>query len=220
MILNYIDLFAGAGGLSEGFINQGFVPIAHVEYDKAACYTLKTRAAYHYLKQNNQENIYYSYLKAEIDRSKLYSYIPKQILESVINAEIGKENKHIFKSIDSSLKGKSVDLIIGGPPCQAYSLVGRAPLKHKKDDERTKLYIQYGRFLKKYQPNVFVFENVPGLISAAEGLYFKNLQKYYKSLGYKVEAKLLNSFDFGVVQHRVRVINYHWMEKELGVLIP
>ncbi len=217
--LNYIDLFAGAGGLSEGFVREGFSPIAHVEYDKAACFTLKTRVAYHYLKESKKEEIYYSYLKGEINRSKLYSYIPENIINSVINAEIGKDNSAIFNSIDNSLQGKEVDLIIGGPPCQAYSLVGRAPLKHKKDDERTKLYIQYGRFLKKYQPKVFVFENVPGLLSAADGLYFKNLKKYYKSLGYKVDAKLLNSFNFGVVQHRVRVIIIGW-KKELNFSYP
>jgi DNA (cytosine-5)-methyltransferase 1 len=56
--LNYIDLFAGAGGLSEGFIREGFHPIAHVEMNKNACETLKTRAAYHWLKENNQEEIY------------------------------------------------------------------------------------------------------------------------------------------------------------------
>ncbi|MGC4041199.1 MAG: DNA cytosine methyltransferase [Flavobacterium sp.] len=217
--LTYIDLFAGAGGLSEGFVKQGFIPVAHVEYDKAACFTLKTRAAYHYLKETKREDIYNSYLKGEINRDKLYSHVPQNIVDSVINAEIGKDNAFIFNSIDNSLEGKEVDFIIGGPPCQAYSLVGRAPLKHKKNDERTKLYIQYGRFLKKYQPKVFVFENVPGLLSAADGLYFKNLKKYYKSLGYEVDAKLLNSFDFGVVQHRVRVIIIGW-KKGLNFSYP
>ena len=52
--INYIDLFAGAGGLSEGFINAGFRPIAHIEMNKDACNTLKTRLAYHWLKSNNQ----------------------------------------------------------------------------------------------------------------------------------------------------------------------
>ncbi|MCO5230361.1 MAG: DNA cytosine methyltransferase [Chitinophagales bacterium] len=59
--LNYIDLFAGAGGLSEGFIRAGFNPIAHVEMNKDACDTLKTRAAYHWLKENGKEKIYYDY---------------------------------------------------------------------------------------------------------------------------------------------------------------
>lgn len=217
--IRYIDLFAGAGGLSEGFYSQGFTPVAHVEYDKAACFTLKTRLAFHFLKKNGNIKLYYKYLKGEIDRKQLYSYIPEDVLKSVINAEIGVENKMIFDSIDDLLQNKDVDLIIGGPPCQAYSVVGRAPLKHKKDDERTRLYVQYGRFLKRYSPKMFVFENVPGILSAANGQYFRNLQSYYKRLGYKVEAKLLNSFDYGVVQHRQRVIIIGW-KKELDFSYP
>lgn len=53
----YIDLFAGAGGLSEGFMRAGYKPLAHVESDKAACFTLKTRLAYYYLKENNKPDI-------------------------------------------------------------------------------------------------------------------------------------------------------------------
>ena len=83
--LNYIDLFAGAGGLSEGFIRAGFTSIAHVEMDKAACYTLKTRTAYHYLKANKQVDKYIDYLRGDIDRDKLYSFIPQEEMESVIN---------------------------------------------------------------------------------------------------------------------------------------
>ncbi|MEB4760178.1 DNA cytosine methyltransferase [Chryseobacterium indologenes] len=213
-IIKYIDLFAGAGGLSEGFHKQGFVPVAHVEYDKAACYTLRTRTAFYFLKKTGNIDFYYKYLKGEITRKEFYSYIPESLLDSVINAEIGAENERIFNTIDSLLGNESVDLIIGGPPCQAYSIVGRAPLKHKKDDERTRLYIQYGRFLKKYNPKMFVFENVPGILSAANGQYFKNLQNYYKRLGYKVEAKLLNSYDYGVVQHRQRVIIIGWKKDQ------
>ena len=65
--LNFIDLFAGAGGLSEGFIRDGFEPIAHVEMDEAACYTLKTRTAYHYLKGKQKFDEYVKYLKGEIN---------------------------------------------------------------------------------------------------------------------------------------------------------
>ena len=63
--LNYIDLFAGAGGLSEGFIRAGFTPIAHVEMNKDACDTVKTRTAYHWLKENKKEKTYHDYLKSE-----------------------------------------------------------------------------------------------------------------------------------------------------------
>ena len=67
--LNYIDLFAGAGGLSEGFIRAGFTPIAHVEMDKAACNTLLTRAAYHYLKEVNKLNLHTDKKKRKIVHS-------------------------------------------------------------------------------------------------------------------------------------------------------
>ena len=63
---NFIDLFAGAGGLSEGFIQAGFNPIAHVEMNQFAAQTLVTRSAYYYLKQTNQLNTYYRYLRGEI----------------------------------------------------------------------------------------------------------------------------------------------------------
>src|SRR5690606_40658628 len=90
--LNYIDLFAGAGGLSEGFLKAGFEPVAHVEIEKAACFTLRTRTAYHYLKSKNKLHIYNSYLKGEIFRNELYNNIPTELLESTIDLAIGPEN--------------------------------------------------------------------------------------------------------------------------------
>ena len=61
-MLTFIDLFAGAGGLSEGFIRAGYTPLAHIEMDKYACDTLKTRAAFHWLKANNKLQVYKKYL--------------------------------------------------------------------------------------------------------------------------------------------------------------
>ena len=134
--LNYIDLFAGAGGLSEGFIRAGFTPIAHVEMDKAACNTLRTRAVYHYLKTNNKFKTYISYLKGEITREQLYINAPKEILDSIINLPIGDENNEIIhQQIQKSLGKRNVDFIIGGPPCQAYSLVGRSRSKTKMEGD-------------------------------------------------------------------------------------
>lgn len=213
--LTFIDLFAGAGGLSEGFIRAGYEPIAHVEMDEAACYTLKTRAAYHYLKENNRLPIYYDYLKGKISRKEFYEIVPEEILNSVINQPISDQtNKSIFEKIDALRKNKEVDIIIGGPPCQAYSYIGRAALKPKVDDkdERTTLYIQYGRFLNKYKPKLFVFENVPGIKTAGNGKYYRNLRKYFKKIGYELDDRLINSYEFGVVQKRERLIIIGWRE--------
>ena len=74
---NYLDLFAGAGGFSEGFIRAGFNPIAHVEMDSAACYTLQTRMAYHWLRENNNLERYTDYLKRTINRTEFYESCPK-----------------------------------------------------------------------------------------------------------------------------------------------
>lgn len=217
--ITYIDLFAGAGGLSEGFIRSGFKPLAHVEADKAAAFTLKTRLVYHYLSDKKKKHIYEKYLKGAVSREELYAEAPKELLDTVINEKIGDANQKIFTYIDRLIDGRTVDIIIGGPPCQAYSVVGRAPLKHRIDDERTKLYIHYGRFLTKYKPKAFLFENVPGILTAGNGEYFKNLQTYYKRIGYDVEARILNAQDYNVIQSRTRVIIMGW-QKNLGWAYP
>jgi len=219
--MNFIDLFAGAGGLSEGFINAGFIPIAHVEMDKAACNTLLTRTVYHHLKNTPEISQYISYIKDEgVSRKELYALLPKEKKESVINLPIGdKSNPTIFSKIDALKGNQTIDLIIGGPPCQAYSVVGRGALKHKEKDERKTLYIQYGKFLERYKPNLFVFENVPGLLSSEDGLHFNNLKEYFGNLGYEVQAKLLNAYDFEVVQNRLRVIIIGW-KRELNLSYP
>ena len=90
----FIDLFAGAGGLSEGFIRAGFEPIAHIEMKKEACDTLRTRAAFHYLKDNNQLDVYKDYLfhkQEKEDGSKLWNQVPKDVIDTVIQSEIGEK---------------------------------------------------------------------------------------------------------------------------------
>ncbi len=204
----FIDLFAGAGGLSEGFMRVGYKPIAHVEMDEAACFTLKTRVAYQYLKSKNKFDEYVKYLKGYIDRETLYALVPKEEMESVINLALSDDNnKEIFKQIDALLDGKGVDLIIGGPPCQAYSLVGRARSKDgMKSDPRNLLYLQYAKYLKKYTPKLFVFENVLGLRSAGGGEYFSKMKDEFDKIGYNVQDFLFNANDFGVLQNRRRII--------------
>ncbi len=206
--LNFIDLFAGASGMSEGFTNAGFNPIAHIEMNEEACFTIKTRAAYHYLKSENKLDVYYSYIKKEINRKEFYKNIPDEILNSVINVEIDDNSiKGIFKKL--SKERQNIDLIIGGPPCQAYSLLGRHQ-DNIENDPRNKLYIQYGRFLKEFNPKAFVFENVPGILSANKGQHFKNLKTYFRKLGYEVYHDTLDASDYGVVQARKRIIIVGW----------
>ncbi len=208
--ISYIDVFAGASGLSEGFVRAGFTPIAHVEMDESACFTIKTRAVYHYLKEVNDLESYYQYLKGEISRDELYSLVPKKITQSVINVEIGNGTiDGIFNQIKKLSRRKTVELIIGGPPCQAYSLLGRHN-KKMDTDPRTLLYLQYGKFLKEFKPKAFVFENVPGLLSSKKGEHFENLRTYFGELGYNVYHQIINSADLGVVQSRKRVIIVGW----------
>lgn len=206
--LTYIDLFAGAGGLSEGFIRAGYEPVAHVEMDKAACYTLTTRVAYHYLKSENRFDEYISYLKGEISRNELYKKVPEELLSSVINLPIGDDhNETIHNEIEKQLKEKSVDLIIGGPPCQAYSLAGRARSSNgMKGDKRNFLYVQYAKYLEIYQPKLFVFENVYGLLSAGNGIYLDNMKKLFLKKGYDMKIFKIEANNFGVLQNRKRII--------------
>jgi DNA (cytosine-5)-methyltransferase 1 len=211
--LNFIDLFAGASGMSEGFIKAGLNPIAHIEMNDEACYTIKTRASYHYLIENNKSKIYNDYLQDKIARIELYKQVPSEILDSVLNVEIRDDSiKSLFAEIKKHQHNKQIDLIIGGPPCQAYSIVGRHQ-KEIENDPRNKLYIQYGRFLKEFQPRAFVFENVPGLLSANKGEHFKNLKIYFKKLGYEVYHKTLDASDYGVLQTRKRVIIVGWLKE-------
>lgn len=103
---------------------------------------------------------------------------------------------------DFGIKKGDIDLVIGGPPCQAYSTVGKRLI----DDPRGKLFQEYFRVLKEIKPRVFLFENVKGLLSMQGGELINNIVKLFQSLGYKINLKVLNAADFGVPQIRERVI--------------
>ena len=208
--IKFIDLFAGAGGLSEGFVKAGFTPVAHVEMNKDACDTLRTRTAFHWLKEKGREEEYYDYLKGTITRDELWNKIPDHLIKSVINKEISEDTLPIiFEQIDAELGTKKVDLVIGGPPCQAYSVAGRVR-KDMTNDPRNHLYKHYVEFLKKYQPKMFVFENVPGILSAKNGEYLQLIFDAVREAGYKLDKQVLNARDFGVLQDRKRVIIIGW----------
>ena len=225
--LSFIDLFAGAGGLSEGFVQAGFRPIAHVEMDHFAAQTLETRTAYYCFKAANRLDVYYDYLKGNISRDTFLKTVPASALKTVICETMSDESlPRIFKTVDGIIKLQgieSVDVIIGGPPCQAYSLVGRAQSSHMKkpmsEDPRNNLYLLYAQFLKQYHPKMFVFENVMGIESANKGTTWKRIKRQLQSAGYEIECKMQNSSDFGVLQNRNRMIIVGWL-KESGYHYP
>ena len=103
---------------------------------------------------------------------------------------------------DFKINEGEVDLVIGGPPCQAYSTVGKRLI----DDHKGKLFQEYYRLLKEINPKVFLFENVKGLLSMQKGELLETIILLFESLGYKVSYKVLNSANYGVPQVRERVI--------------
>lgn len=218
--MKYIDIFSGAGGFSEGFFRAGFEAIAHVEMNNDAVNTLKTRLSYQYLLKTNRLNEYYDYLNKKITRDQLHEKVPSEILDTVLHFEMKETNlDEMFDKISKISKNAIVDLIVGGPPCQAYSLAGRAKQRKialaqlngdKVDDERKYLYKLYCEVLSKYKPKLFVFENVMGLLTADGGKHWEDIQKQFDKVGYQIDYKLLNSKDFGVAQQRKRLIIIGW----------
>ena len=181
--LTFIDLFAGCGGLSEGFYKQGFKSLTHVEYDHYACNSLRTRMGY-------------------------YGYKNEKL--SVLEKDITDDD--IIKSIEKEVKKSKVDLIIGGPPCQSFSSLGRAKDdKGMTNDPRNYLFESYKKILDHFNPKIFVFENVTGLLNAKlKGK--KTIDVILAQLGENYNLirdpnqMVLNSCDYGVPQIRKRII--------------
>ncbi|WP_331775422.1 DNA cytosine methyltransferase [Sulfurospirillum sp. 1612] len=206
-----LDLFSGAGGLSEGFFRQGATFVGHVEVDNYACQTLKTRKAYWKLRKQNKLDIYYDYLLNKISNTELLRLANIDEEHEIINKAISEDTMNdIYKNISINIKRnkvKKIDVIIGGPPCQAYSIVGRARMKESvKNDHRNFLYKFYVQFLEKYKPKIFVFENVPGLKTAGNGEYYRHLQIALENAGYHLEEQEMVASDYGVLQTRKRII--------------
>jgi DNA (cytosine-5)-methyltransferase 1 len=203
-----IDLFSGAGGLTEGFRKNSFEIVKHIEKDTAASRSLILRDIFYYLKRSKKLDLYNSYLAKELSFEQLLEYAPQTLLDKTINKEIGEKTiDFIFKEIGDH---SNICGIIGGPPCQAYSTIGRAQNERKKaTDGRVYLYRYYIDFLKQYQPQFFVFENVKGLLSfkdADGNLLFPKMYKEFQNAGYEIDYRLINTAEYGVAQKRERVI--------------
>ncbi len=179
-----IDIFAGPGGLGEGFSafkSEDGKPVFEIklsiEKDKSAHQTLELRAFYRQFLNGVAPAEYYQYLRGEnnIDRSTLFNKYPKEskaAQKEAWMATLGETDRALVKRrIDDALNGALNWVLIGGPPCQAYSLIGRArmrnvnPWKYARD-RRHKLYKEYLQILADHHPPVFVMENVKGLLSS------------------------------------------------------
>lgn len=173
-----IDLFAGPGGLGEGFSSildkrgRSYFRIAlSIEKDVFAHQTLTLRAFLRQFPHGLAPNHYYDYLKQQITRHDLFNACPQQeaaAKEEAWNTTLGEESTELIDSrIETALAGNPEWVLIGGPPCQAYSLAGRSRVGGiSPDDHRVYLYREYLRILARHAPPVFVMENVKGLLSS------------------------------------------------------
>lgn len=195
-----IDLFAGPGGLGEGFAT--FAPVgasspfkicASVEMNAWAHQTLELRSFFHEFKQGCAPDEYYRYLRQEISKEELFSLYPIQAAAAkkrAILAELGKDDddKLIRQRLDQVFEEHPDKpwVLIGGPPCQAYSVIGRSRRQangvgqqRQQEDHRNFLYLKYLDVIAKYKPAVFVMENVKGMLSArikGEKIFYKILE--------------------------------------------
>ena len=167
----FIDLFAGCGGLSEGFYKQGFKALTHLEIDHYACQTIRARMRH------------LGYSEEEIS-----------VLEDDIT------HQDIIQKIKQEINNSEIDVIVGGPPCQSFSSLGRAKDENAmRDDPRNYLFESYEKILNYFEPKLFVFENVMGLLTAKLGskktidVILGRLGKNYRLVN-KVDKMVLNAF--------------------------
>ncbi|MGS4991017.1 DNA cytosine methyltransferase [Roseibium sp. RP-7] len=174
-----VDIFAGPGGLGEGFasfdedaVQPRFKSVASIESNEFAHRTLHLR---HFLRTFREgfPDEYYSYLKGRIEIEELYSKYPENRAHAdntALRISLGPENHDVVRSlIGTKLRGLDKWALVGGPPCQAYSLVGRSRMMGDPDfmqDVRHFLYREYLRIIIDHAPPVFVMENVKGLLSS------------------------------------------------------
>lgn len=175
-----VDLFAGPGGLGEGFSlcsdEKGkpcFNGVVSIERDIFSHQTLLLRHFIRQFSEGEAPDDYYTFLKGGITREEMYRLHPEEHAHAVASAlriSLGPESHAEVKKIIRDRVGDSPRwALVGGPPCQAYSLVGRSRMMGRTDfaqDERHTLYLEYLRIIVDHRPPVFVMENVKGLLSA------------------------------------------------------
>jgi DNA (cytosine-5)-methyltransferase 1 len=209
----FIDLFSGCGGLSEGFLQSGrFEGLAHVEWELPMVNTLRHRLE---TKWNHSKE----------DAEKRVVHFDIQRSAELINGNWSEDTKLLYGSSNhpdvaeqglTGLAGKrKVDLVIGGPPCQAYSIAGRAQDSNSmRNDYRNFLFESFIKVVSHFKPGMFVFENVPGILSACpDGIPVKQrIHQAFRNAGYAIKTPesladvVFSADEFGVPQKRKRVI--------------
>ncbi len=173
--MNAIDLFAGCGGLSKGFMDAGFDILVGVDNDQAALNTFE--------KNHNGA--------------------------AVLNADLSKQET--YDEIKKIAAGRKIDVIIAGPPCQGFSLTG----PRNFDDKRNKLYLAVIEMVKRFEPEGFIIENVPGMKTLYKGQIRDEIIRRFEKMGYNVDSDILCAADFGVPQLRKRLI-FMGVKKKYG----
>lgn len=196
--IKFIDLFAGCGGLFDGFMQSGmYEPVASVEWEKAPVEVLKNRLKTKWNVEDPDKEV----IRFDIQREE-------ELFNGFDDPEYG---KHI--GLDSLVdEKKGIDIVIGGPPCQAYSVAGRNAGR-MKGDYRNYLFEHYISVINRYQPKLFVFENVPGMLSAMpDGTPITDLiRRDLSETGYEIinnikDFALIDMSQYGIPQTRKRVI--------------
>lgn len=182
-----IDLFAGPGGLGEGFSSirnadgsAVFSLKVSIEKDPIAHQTLSLRALFRRFPNGKAPECYYDYIRGDITRTELFTHpeaaeAGQDALEEARNLELGKDSaEEIDRLISSRLSGEDDWILIGGPPCQAYSLAGRSrrtreSIEKFESDEKHFLYREYLRIIRQHKPAAFIMENVKGMVSSTHG---------------------------------------------------
>ena len=199
-MLNTIDLFVGCGGLSEGFEqSRKYKMIGAVEWEPSPVKELRNHLKNRWGIQASEERV----LQFDIQRTE-------ELFNGWKDKKFGES-----KGLDALVGNRQLDVIIGGPPCQAYSVAGRIRDEHgMREDYRNYLFESYLKVVQHYKPRVFVFENVPGILSAKPGdgsvRIIDLIQKAFADAGYAVLPDLSNAIidmtEYGVPQNRKRII--------------